>query len=131
MVTTYSSSRPPHFIFQRGCALKEWSRWGSVVVTIPVSLATLFRGPTGPDHYTQTQVTVTGTSGLAAVHTLHTADHAKHVANAAAVAAFTAIAGVRTEQVLNWSGLPLISRVAMGLRAIRKGMVKRAVGVPL
>jgi hypothetical protein len=42
---------------------------------------------------------------LAAVHAQHIADH----------------------EALNWSGLPLTSLLAIGLWAIRKGMVKSAV----
>jgi hypothetical protein len=45
---------------------------------------------------------------------LHAADHAKHLANIAA-AAFTAIAAVGTSIPPNWSGLPLTSRLAIGL----------------
>jgi hypothetical protein len=62
------------------------------------------------------------------VYALRTADQAKHVTNiAAAVAAFTAIAGVGTSRSSTGRGLPLTSRLAMGLRAIPKGMVKSAI----
>jgi hypothetical protein len=52
---------------------------------------------------------------------------AKHVANIAAATAFTAIRWCEDERILNWSGLPLTSRLAIGLLATRKGMVKSAV----
>jgi hypothetical protein len=64
---------------------------------------------------------------LAAV--LHAANHATHLANIAA-AAFTANRRGEDEQVLNWSGLALTSRLAIGLLAIRKGMATSAVQLP-
>jgi hypothetical protein len=90
-----------------------------------VSLATAVRGRPGwVNPHTLTQHAVTRARGLAAVHALHTTDQAKHVANIAA--AVTAIAGVGTSKS-SLVGLPLTSRLAIGLLAFRKGMVKSAV----
>lgn len=78
-----------------------------------MGLATGVPGGQAADQRTWTQAAVTVSVALVAVLALHTADHAKHVANIAA--AFTPMAGRGDEQVLNWSGLPLTSRFAIGL----------------
>jgi hypothetical protein len=85
-----------------------------------------YRG-SGSTRQTLTLPAVTGARGLAAV--LHAANHATHLANIAA-AAFTANRRGEDEQVLNWSGLALTSRLAIGLLAIRKGMATSAVQLP-